>query len=183
MIKNNELENDYVNKVVSVLRKYFTIQREVKTDCKTGRIDLIVTTPTGENFGIECKRADEKKGEHIGRFIKQACRYSENTFKGVKIPIFIAPALSYNYFIMNSETVKIGDEFWHKDRHDEKHLHHTINGLLGSMGVGEIRKSEDFFYFSFSNQVIWTSKKEYKSEKIIGLHEANYKALIKKINS
>lgn len=183
MKKENSLESDYVLKVVNALIPFLNIEQEVKSDCKNGRIDLIATTPTGERFGIECKRADEKRGEKIGDFIKQAIRYSDYKFNGVRIPIFLAPALSYNYFLMNQYTKDIDGELWHRDRHQPIHTHHSINGMLGSLGVGEIRKGYNYFYFSFSNKIIWSSQKEYNSNKIVGLHPENYINLIKKINN
>ena len=182
-MKNNEqTEQQYVDKVTNQLKKYFTVIPEVWSDCKNGRIDLIITTLEGQSFGIECKRPDSKRGEEMGEFIKQAIRYSDYKFNGKRIPIFIAPALSYNYFVLNNEEKIIESVKWHKDRHDENHEHHSVNGFLGSMNVGEIRRSGNLFFFlSFSNKIIWTSQLGYKTGKAKGLHEENYKKLLIKL--
>lgn len=180
-----ETEAQFVNKVVIVLQKYFKVEREVWSDCRGGRIDLILTTKEGYRFGVECKRFDKKKGEKIGRYIKQAMRYSTYNFSNERIPIFIAPPLSYKYFIMNDfEDVKENGEKWHKDRHYETHEHHSFNGFLGVFNVGEIRTFEKgFFYFSFCNKIIWDSSFRYNTKTPKGIHKVNYENLIKKINS
>lgn len=179
-----ETEEQFVNKVINVLQKYFKVEREVWSDCRNGRIDLILTTKEGYRLGLECKRYDKKKGEQIGEYVKQAIRYSQYTFSSVKIPIFIAPPLSYKYFIMNEiEELKGDGNKWHKDRHNETHEHHTFNGFLGAFNVGELRTFEKgVFYFSFSNKIIWNSALRYKTNFPKGIHEVNYQQLIKKIN-
>ena len=61
-MKNNEqTEQQYVDKVTTQLKKYFTVIHEVWSDCKNGRIDLIITTLEGQSFGIECKRPEFSK--------------------------------------------------------------------------------------------------------------------------
>lgn len=179
----NDLENEaiFVDKLVLSLQKYFTIEKEVWSDCRKGRIDLVLTTKDGFKFGVECKRNDNKRGEEIGEFIKQALRYKEYLFNGVKIPIFIAPPISYNYFIMNQYCKKIESDLWHKDRHDENHDHHTVNGFLGALGIGEIRKNSNYFYLSFSNKIIWSSQKGYKTGIEKGTHLENYSKLMAKL--
>lgn len=179
-----ETEEQFVIRVINVLQKYFKIEREVWSDCRGGRIDLILTTKEGYRFGLECKRYDKKKGEQIGEYVKQAIRYSNYTFSGVKIPIFIAPPLSYKYFIMNEDVIIDENKIsWHKDRHNETHEHHSFNGFLGAFNVGELRTFEKgIFYFSFSNKIIWNSALQYKTNNPKGTHEVNYQLLIKKIN-
>lgn len=181
-MKNDiDTESQFVDKLVVNLNKYFKVEREVWSDCKNGRIDLVISLPDGCRFGVECKCNDKKRGEEIGEFVKQAIRYKDYKFNGVKIPIFIAPPLSYNYFLMNEFTKDIDGEKWHKDRHLETHEHHTVNGFLGSFGVGEIRRCNSFFFLSFSNKIIWSSQKEYKTNIAKGLHKENYAKLLIKL--
>jgi len=186
MTKTDNKESVFVDKITKALQKHLKLQHEVWTDCRTGRIDLIATTSDGYRFGVECKRYNEKRGEKVGEYIKQAERYSNCLFNGVKIPIFIAPPLSYHYLLMNQESKEIDGVKWHKDRHNEEHEHHTMNGLLGVFRVGEIRKSKDYngnyFYFSFSNKPIWSSQLIYGTKQIKGTHEVNYQNLLKKLN-
>lgn len=181
-MKNNELtEAQFVDKLVLNFEKYFKVDREVWSECRNGRIDLILTTKEGYRFGIECKRPDEKRGEEIGEFIKQSLRYSDYIFNGNKIPIFIAPPISYSYFIMNEMCKEEDGVLWHKDRHKESDSHHTCNGLLGALGIGEMRKSQNYFYFAFSNKTIWTSQREWNTTTPKGIHEENYNKLLKKL--
>lgn len=141
-------------------------------------------------FGIECKQPTSKKGEEIGRYIRQAMRYSNYEFEvepGVfkKIPIFICPPLSYNYFLMNNQSFEYQNGVkLHRDRHGEFDSHHSMNGLLGSFGIGEVRKryKKGEYFFSFSNKIIFSNgPKHYLSKEIIGLHEKNYESLIKNL--
>ena len=179
----NDIDNEavFVDKLIHSLNRYFKVERECWSDCKQGRIDLIVTTKEGYKFGIECKRNDNKRGEEIGEFIKQAMRYKEYFFNGTKIPIFIAPPISYNYFIMNQYSKEIDNELWHKDRHNELHEHHTVNGFLGALGIGEIRRNGNYFTFSFSNKIIWSSQKDYHTKVEKGTHNENYNKLLGKL--
>jgi len=177
-----ETEKEFVDKIELYLKKYFKVEREIWSDCRNGRIDVIATDKDGFKYGIECKRNDSKRGEEIGEFIKQAIRYKDYLFNGKKIPIFIAPPLSYKYFILNEYSEVINNEVWHKDRHKENHEHHTMNGLLGALGIGELRRCDDFYIFSFSNKIIWSSKIKYNTFEAFGTHEVNYNKLINKIN-
>lgn len=186
MDKMEETEEQFVLKLIKTFQKYFKVEREVWSDCRNGRIDIILTTKENYRFGVECKRYDKKRGEKMGEFLKQAIRYSNYTFSGNKIPIFIAPPLSYKYFIMNEiEEIKEDGNMWHMDRHNENHEHHSFNGFLGAFNIGEIRSVKNdrpYFYFSTSNKIIWQSKKKWKENEEIGTHEVNYNNLIKKIN-
>ncbi len=93
---------------------------------------------------------------------------------------------------MNEEEKLIEGQYWHQDRHDKTHTHHSMNGFLGVFNIGEIRKSKNsngvFIYISFSNKVIWSSciyNNWISGTKYIvgpkGLHDKNYESLIKKI--
>jgi hypothetical protein len=130
---------------------------------------------------------------------RQAMNYSKlefdvfkngSTYK--KIPIFICPALSYNYFILNefeqSLNVKSNliqqrkNDFshllHHQDRHSKYHKHHTFNGLLGGFNIGEVRRNFDrSFYFSLSNKIIFSTEKDWQTQNIKGLHIENYSKL------
>lgn len=179
MIKTTETEQEFVNKLKITFSKQFTVKSEVWSKCKNGRIDLLLKLNDNVYFGIECKAPNEKRGEKIGEYIKQAYRYSEYEFeveKGIykKIAIFICPALSYNYLVMRNETIIHDGKEYHKDRHYEFNSHHTLNGILGSMCIGEVRKSWDKnYFFSMSNSTVYHSK--------YGLNDKNYAKLLKKL--
>lgn len=184
-IKNKE-EEIFVDKCVNIFHDSFIVQREVKSQCKTGRIDILLTYEDNYHFGIECKPFNRKTGEMIGNYIKQAIRYQflkwevkENQF--MRIPILICPAISSNYFIMNNEYQIINDKIWHKDRHKLTDIHHSFNGFLGEFGIGEVRKAEPKGYrFSISNKTLF-SKIEYKNgQKYYDLNHIEYLKYIHK---
>jgi hypothetical protein len=201
MIKNNELtEQEFVDKIVLEFENTFIVKRECWSKCKKFRIDLILQIPNTEIFfGIEAKRPDKKRGEAIAKYILQANGYSKlefdvlkNGYKYCKIPIFICPALSYNYFVLNEHSEKMDRKsnlfqqhnrdfshlLWHQDRHSMFHKHHTFNGLLGGFGIGEVRRNFDkSFYFSLSNKVIFTTEKDWHTKEVKGLHIENYNKL------
>lgn len=179
-------EKEFVDAVAITFGKHFKVNLEVWSKCKNGRIDILLNYNDEYFFGVECKQPNRKKGEEIGEFVKQAIRYSNYEFeikKGVykKIPIFICPALSYHYFLMNEETLEIDGVKFHKDRHDENFSHHSFNGFLGSFGIGEVRKSKYGYYFSVSNSIIWESAMKYNYKEIKGINEINYNKLAKKL--
>lgn len=180
-------EKEFVDKVCLVFQKTFTVEREVWSECKTSRIDILLTLNNLYVFGIECKIPDKKRGEELGRFVSQASRYSKLSFptpKGYKIiPIFICPAISYRYFILNEYKMNYHGENWHKDRHNEFHEHHSFNGFIGSaFGIGEVRSIGNGNYnFIINNKVIYTSGYSYVTNQNNGLHLKNYSDLILKI--
>jgi hypothetical protein len=184
-------EKEFVEKLTVVFQKQFHVLSEVKSICNSARIDLVLIHKQNPKyvFGIECKRFDRKKGAEIGKYIKQAMRYSGLKFEVYghtrHIPILIAPPLSYKYFIMVEET-KIDKDgtYWHKDRHDPDFSHHSMNGFLGEFNIGEVRSWSDKSYsFIFSNYELFESEpKRYMTGNNYGIHPINYSNIIKKIS-
>ena len=182
------------------LSLYFYVNTEIWSKCGKYRIDLIIKDKNSEAiFGIEIKKIDYKRGHDIGEHIKQAINYSNSEFiiydKFIKIPVFVAPPISYTLLMCpEPETMKIidGKEYFH-DRHEKTHEHHTVNGMVGALGIGEIRTYIDIYTkkqymnFMFSNKIIWSSRGNWNYELqrhvgIRGLHRINYDFLIKNIN-
>lgn len=169
-----QTEDDFVRGIVRFFKPYFRITEQVWNSDHTGRIDLVLKCDNEIYFGVECKRHDEKTGEEMGEYIRQAIRYSlskfevePNIFK--RIPILICPPLSYEYFLLNEKEMIVKNEYgrdtkWHRDRHKETDKHHSFNGFLGAFGIGELRKSknqyEQWCYISHSNRPVWSSQKE-----------------------
>lgn len=187
MKEKKKEEEEFVNKLISTFSKHFKVTTEVWSKCKTRRIDLVLKLQENVYFGIECKTPDKKRGEKIAEYLLQANDYSklefkveENVFK--KIPILICPPLSYNYFILNEHEKIIDNETWHKDRHDKFNTHHSVNGFCCAFDVGEVRKSFNNSYrFIFCNKELFSSRLQYQSDKIIGLHVKNYVNLLQKL--
>jgi len=192
-------EKELVDKMVVHFKKYFEVQREVVSKCKKNRIDLLLTIDGKYHFGIECKKPDKKRGEEIGEYVLQANRYTKAEWeyrpgKFVKALIFIYPALSYNYFILNERSTIIdnedsvycnGEKFtkWHQDRHSELCNHHTFNAFICKIAnIGELRKKPLGYQFSFMNKPIFehiiyphTGKDDSK------VHEVNYNFYMNKL--
>lgn len=186
------LETPYREIVESELSKHFTIESEVYDITHKSRIDMIVTcNKSNVAFGVEAKKTDRKTGVEIGELINQTIRYSKCLFpiSGIyrKIPIFVVPQLSYDIFNWKGSSRIIDGVEYIKDRHNREHDHHGMNGLLGGLGIGEIRtfkgydKVKPYYEFKFSNKTIWSSKPDYNTKQARGLHVVNYNNLIKKI--
>jgi hypothetical protein len=180
-------ETEFVDQLVNKFSRYFQVQREVVSKCKKNRIDLLLSIDGKYHFGIECKRPDKKRGEEIGRYIKQAERYtiSEWEYKPgvyVKALIFICPPLSYNYFCLSNETKTIDSVIYHKDRHDELHDHHSFNGFLGVFNIGEVRKKPMGYQFSLNNKPIFEHKiYPHNGRDLTHVHEVNYNFMMGKL--
>jgi hypothetical protein len=177
------LENKVSNLTVSVLSENFNISKEVYCVTNKNRIDLVgECKDSGAVFGMELKHMDRKRGQDFGKHIRQAQRYAHADFNIngniQKIPIFLIPPISYNYLIFARHKRVIDGVEYFADRHDKNHPHHTVNGMLGELGVGEVRtftyNCKQEYNFTFSNKIIFSS--------ISGIHETNYNNLITKIN-
>ena len=186
------MEKDFAEKVISKLKPYFDIYSEVWSRCGKWRIDYILREKQhGVYFGIEFKDMDSKRGEDLGKHILQSMKYSIaefNTKDGYKtIPIFLCPPISYKFLVMAQFILLHEGREYFADRHDKNHEHHTVNGMLGALNLGEIRTSvqrdKQILYFSFSNKPIWSSEIQWNTESIKGLHVKNYEQLMDKINS
>jgi hypothetical protein len=173
-------ERQLSEQTLIVLRKHFAVKTEVTDITGKCRIDVIaVCRETQAVFGVEMKHSDKRRGEELGKIIQQCSRYANTLFPNhmgryVKVPIFLAPPLSYNILVMNEKSIIFEGQEYIKDRHKRTDTHHTINGMLGTFNVGELRNFEYKYAFMFSNKVIWDNRAK--------LHRSNYEQLIKKIN-
>lgn len=174
-------ESEYRYKIDQYLKKYFDIDREVRSICGKSRIDYVLRCKnTGAIFGLEVKANNHFRGEKIGLYLIQAYKYSEMYFNTKfiknesKILIFISPAISNFIKQIVPESIEKrringeGAEYC-KIFHKSDHLHSNVNSMIGAFNVGEVRqrKYNNSFYFSFKNKVIWSSNG--------GLNEKNYK--------
>jgi hypothetical protein len=174
MLKHaNMTEKELSIKFCKLMQPYFHIDAEIWDDAKVGRIDFVFTDKaTGAKFGIEVKHDLHKRGGAIGEHIAQCMNYSRLTFKGQKLPIFLYPAISHRV-LRGIKEVK-GE--WTKDVHDQNNTHHTVNGILSHLNIGEIRKREytnqTFWDFVYNNHLI------YRCLPDNGLHTVNYNQLL-----
>jgi hypothetical protein len=183
-------EKEIEQKIINALRPFFHIKQEVWSLDHKSRIDFIITCKRSNAiFGLEIKKFEEKKGDEIGKIVEQCFRYTNCKFdingEFKKVPIFLAPPLSYLFFICPKEMQIINGFEYFKDRHDKNHEHHSINGFLGNFDVGEMRtfmiNEKQYFRFMMSNKIIWSNHPKWGSGDIFGLHEVNYNFLINKI--
>lgn len=180
-----ELENVLKIRFVKIFEPFFYIRSEVVSDNRVGRIDFVIKClKTEKEFGVECKTVGGKKGQELGDMITQCTQYSQLTFGGTRIPIFLYPPISSNHLIYSENQQVLGGQLWHLDRHHSDHNHHGVNSLLAHFNMGEIRpkNSGDYHDFTFNNQVIYKTTKKWNSDEILGLHSINYDKLIIRIN-
>lgn len=195
-------EKIFAEQIINRLSLNFEIKGEQWSKCGKNRIDYVITDNVyGLPFGIEFKQNESKRGEEIGEHILQAMRYACSEFqvnnKWQRIPILLCPPISFNYLqapVKESLKVDISvggmqnAEYFH-DRHPRYALHHTANGLLGSLGIGEIRKSryeyrnsepKEYMRFMFSNQILWEETPDYNTGITLGMRVDNYNFKISK---
>lgn len=197
------LEQEFADLVIGRLSKNFNVFEEQWDRTGKNRIDYIITEKnTLLPFGVEFKTNDKKRGEEIGEHILQSMRYACSEFKvnGIwrRIPILMCPPISFSYLQCPlEESLKVEDsvygngkaEYFH-DRHKRNDPHHTVNGLLGALGIGEIRtikredyktkKERQYMRFSFSNKPLWEEAPEYLETEPKGIHQKNYEFQISK---
>jgi len=183
-------EKEFVEKLIPTFKIHFNVATEVWSECKTKRIDLVLTHKQNKNisFGIECKIPDKKRGDKIGQYLKQAIGYSKlKWFNGKeykKIPILLCPPLSYKYFILNEEEKIINNEIWIKDRHSKNCKHHSFNGFLGALNIGEVRKNDQGYYFVMSNKILFDNYGMYNiTRENKGVHIDNYNYITNRIEN
>lgn len=197
-------EKKFAEPIIARLSKYFYTRFEVLDVTEKNRIDWILKDKEhGKYFGIEFKQLNEnKRGEEIGEHILQSMRYACAEFlldsKPQRIPIMICPPISFVYLqapdfrslIKADGVYGRTAEFYH-DRHDRFAPHHTMNGLLGAMLIGEIRthmaktwvvkmEEKQYMRFMFSNKILWDESPDYNTKKAKGIHLVNYNFQISK---
>gem|GEM_PF-1393559 len=197
----DQSEKEFSLIVVNRLSQWFNIREEQWSDCGKFRIDYIIQDKNFTNvyFGLEFKKSDYKRGENIGSHILQSMGYSTKLFPTSngnyqRMPILVCPPISYNYLQMPENKSKRIDkhfnlpkdvEYFH-DRHDKHCKHHSGNGMLGALNIGEIRTTVQDqiqrIYFVMSNQTLWTSETEWGTNIAKGLHKVNYEKCFVKIN-
>ena len=187
-------EKELQHRLANWLSEWFYVRLEVSSTANK-RLDIIATCKqTNLSYGIELKKNESKRGEEIGKWIKQAHEYSSMQWPdyGVngkptysQIPIFVYPRISYTmlYRPEKETCIKIKGKEYYADRHCEYSGHHTVTGLLGVFNVGELRyiNSRKDVGFVYSNKVVWTNKKDYHTGKAKGTNTVHYKHIISKI--
>jgi phage anti-repressor protein len=202
------MEKDFSHKIMNRLQKYFFVFDEVWSRCGKYRIDFVINDRKNDDvfFGIEFKDFKKNRGEEIGEHILQAIRYSlsefeisPNVFR--RIPIMLCPPISYIKLISPEHETRIiaksdktgqDREYFH-DRHTQftSPAHHTVNGMLGVLNIGEVRtliqRGHKKIYFSFSNKKVWSEESVWEGGRLLedsyrGIDFNCYEKLTKYIN-
>lgn len=153
-----EVEKEIEAKVEKYFSQWFTVYRQVKSDCKSWTCDILMYHKEQGSpqvpFIIEIKRDDVKQGHSLAEWCTQSSNYSKAKWHSGKKPIVIVfPQISGFYF----------EEGCLVKPHDiATHEHHNINSFLfGAFGIGELR---DFYYHEkkgyaiiINNKIIWQS--------------------------
>ena len=172
--------------------EYFYIEKEVMPINSRKRIDLILTSKKSKDyvFGVELKSDAHKQGNGLGKWVRQAERYSRMNFniRGYEraIPVFIYPAISSLFIQINPTVIPIIKNITTNDRkdgnrltknvefypafHNKLHEHHNLNGIISEFNIGEIRQIQyrdtQEYAFIFKNKLLWTANG--------GHHKTNY---------
>lgn len=154
-IMKNQQEKLLIRRFLETLSVAFKrVETEVKDSSGTSRIDMIVYPTEDVAFGIEFKQPNQdgvhrKHGSDLGRWLKQAERYSTTFFPHAyhstheQIPVFIYPPVTYNHLVFNPDVHRVNPG-------EELHEHNNVNSFIfQSFHVGELRKlSNRRFIFS-----------------------------------
>lgn len=168
-------EQIYRAKIDPHFKKHFIIDTEVYS--KTGkRIDYILKCKQfGVLFGVEVKHTEHMRGRDIGKYLKQAQAYSEMFWKTkfsatpVKVPIFIAPAISNTIKQIVPESKRTLTPHWydgkkHDDQtaeyyqvfHKQNDKHSNVHSMISeAFDIGEIKTVDGHFVFMYANKPIW----------------------------
>lgn len=183
MSEKDLLPEQKVRKVLEfAISDYFDLLPEEYFDNSRLHIDYVaICKRTGVKFGIECKAAENFKGEDISDTCFQCCEYSLMKYKGEIIPIFLYPAYSQRVLqniLIPSHNIKEG------------HEHSTANTIFAkNFNFGEIRQRtflhrtadskilKSYYEFRFGNICIYRCRDRYES----GLNVNNYQDLLEKI--
>lgn len=177
-------EKEYRYKIDKTLEVHFNIDREVWSVDGTARIDYVLQCKESlALFGLEVKKNMIHRGTEIGKYLKQAERYTKlkfnSKFNTTEVPIFISPAISEIYKEVKPDSYKFvsGKETF-EPYHNSDSKHSNINSLIGCFNIGEIRKFKNrqgpYFSFIFKNSEIWKSDNTYGPK----INENNYKKML-----
>ena len=154
-------ENQFIEKLIPFLHKYFEVKREVKSKCGKGRIDLLLKA-RGHNdiyFGGECKICPPLSYKYF--ILNQEQQEIEN---------------------------KIWHLDRHSEYHEHHTMNGFIGAFnVGELRKGFDK--EKYYFLSFSNKPVWSSKianiynsnNEWVGKQMKGIHEKFYIELMKKI--
>lgn len=173
MIINNMTEKELQEKLFIYLSKYFHVYSEIYDITNKFRIDLIIVHKSDllkkYPIGIEIKINEKKRGNDLGKWLKQASNYSNLNFKGFgKCLIMIYPPIQLNYlregFLMNNhegnkeKTDNVIKNIPAENQNEAQFCgSNNISTFLGSFNIGEILKTTNNkdLYFHYKGQILY----------------------------
>ena len=189
-------EEKFRAKIDQHFERFFRIEREVQSKCKTARIDYILQCKDSDAvFGVEVKKENIKRGLNFGNYAIQASKYSEyewmHSFDAPKkMLIFIAPAISSKFIEIYKNDFgvmqykKHGLFNYYRAKHEIDNEHHNLHSFISTtLNIGEIKtinrnSKNEYFAFLYKNKAIWRSCTKFHKG---GLHETNYKFYMNKL--
>lgn len=164
MVISEETENEFSERIIQELKKYFFVSKEVFSDCKTARIDAVIYDRTNlkRRFGIEFKRPTHKTGVFLAKFCLQAQKYTKLKFGGEELEVMICPAISNNDFVQVERWEKLDLENdlrrgWRVyPNHAPSCSHSNVNSFLGAaFNIAELRFLDHKPFIIKNNKVLW----------------------------
>lgn len=135
----NISEKELHSRTFDALSAYFNVESEVWSDCRKGRIDMVMTHKSDiamrYPIGIEVKKFNHKTGSDIAKWIQQAQSYSDMTWGAYgKILVIVAPQMSG--YVFSEGTMTNAN---HVDKQGRPVPHHNFSTFLGQFRIGEMQ--------------------------------------------
>lgn len=155
-------EHDLRDRLIEYFSKWFSVDYEVTSLCRTKRIDILMfhNSDTGKlfPFGIELKKTNVKRGSDIANWCLQANSYTKLIFNGYKPLVFITPQIS-GWYLDEGERVSKHDV----EVYGSAGCHNNVNSFIyKSFNLGELQK---YYYkgiaccrFTMNTYQIWDSR-------------------------
>lgn len=160
-MQNKEKNLQY--KIGSFLQKHFHVYYEVWSECRNKRIDILaIHRQTKQDFVIEVKVNEKKRGKDLANWLKQASEYNKYNWKlnndiYTNSIVLIAPQITCDYLNEGDKMSK------HKDNSLKQY--NNVNTFLGQFGIGELMKLSRYnqskkqheltICFVYSGQIIY----------------------------
>ncbi len=129
---------------IKYFSEWFNIRPEVTSECKAGRIDIVMYHKTDMNkeypFGLELKRKDVKRGTELGAWMVQANGYTKLKFNNQSLRVFVYPQISDRY-------LKEGSDISQHNVYEDgiNGWHYNVNSFLfKAFGIGELQKYKNW---------------------------------------
>lgn len=144
-----DAESDFRNWIASTLERFgWNAKKEVWSDCRTVRADIITEHEIWGKIGIECKFRDHTTSRDYAQAYKQIREYSQKEFGDERIDNWVA-AVGEDYMVADSTQ----DERF--ERAESINFGGTFREFLNNLNVGTLRLERRLeFVFNNSNPMV-----------------------------